>query len=103
MPRISLAEIKDHDWVTMYGLNPLLKEEENCQLIEVRQICGIQTKLSYCEKDRNTVYQNLKCVPGYHHRDLYYHHRDLYYHHHDHHDQHDCDTIAAQVTEHEHD
>ena len=38
MPRISLAEIKDHDWVTMYGLNPLLKEEENCQLIEVRQI-----------------------------------------------------------------
>ena len=53
MPRISLAEIKDHDWVTMYGLNPLLKEEENCQLIEVRQICGIQTKLSCCEKDRN--------------------------------------------------
>ena len=34
--RISLSEIKDHDWVTMYGLNPLLKEEENCQLIEVR-------------------------------------------------------------------
>ena len=36
MSRISLAEIKEHDWVTMYGLNPLLKEEENCQLIEVR-------------------------------------------------------------------
>ena len=35
MTRISLSEIKDHDWVTMYGLNPLLKEEENCQLIEV--------------------------------------------------------------------
>ena len=35
MTRISLAEIKEHDWVTMYGLNPLLKEEENCQLIEV--------------------------------------------------------------------
>ena len=34
--RISLSEIKEHDWVTMYGLNPLLKEEENCQLIEVR-------------------------------------------------------------------
>ena len=33
--RISLSEIKEHDWVTMYGLNPLLKEEENCQLIEV--------------------------------------------------------------------
>ena len=36
MSRISLSEIKEHDWVTMYGLNPLLKEEENCQLIEVR-------------------------------------------------------------------
>ena len=36
MTRISLSEIKEHDWVTMYGLNPLLKEEENCQLIEVR-------------------------------------------------------------------
>merc|ERR1719394_181275 len=35
--RISLAEIKNHDWVTMYGLNPLLKEEENCQLIEVTE------------------------------------------------------------------
>jgi len=35
--RISLAEIKEHDWVTMYGLNPLLKEEENCQLIEVTE------------------------------------------------------------------
>ena len=38
--RISLSEIKEHDWVTMYGLNPLLKEEENCQLIEVRQWSG---------------------------------------------------------------
>jgi [calcium/calmodulin-dependent protein kinase] kinase len=35
--RISLSEIKEHDWVTMYGLNPLLKEEENCQLIEVTE------------------------------------------------------------------
>ena len=35
MTRISLSEIKEHDWVTMYGLNPLLKEEENCHLIEV--------------------------------------------------------------------
>ena len=42
--RISLAEIKDHDWVTMYGLNPLLKEEENCQLIEVRQISVNKTE-----------------------------------------------------------
>ena len=33
--RISLADIKVHPWVTMYGLHPMLKEEENCQLIEV--------------------------------------------------------------------
>lgn len=35
--RITLAEIKDHDWVTMYDLKPMLKEEENCQLIEVTE------------------------------------------------------------------
>ena len=32
-----LAEIKELDWVTMYGLNPLHKEEENCQFIEVTE------------------------------------------------------------------
>jgi len=35
--RITLSDIKEHDWVTMYGLSPLLKEEENCHLIEVSE------------------------------------------------------------------
>jgi len=33
--RISLAEIKEHDWVTCYGLYPMPAEEEHCELIEV--------------------------------------------------------------------
>jgi len=36
--RITLQEIKDHDWVTCYGLYPMLKEDENCELIEVTDI-----------------------------------------------------------------
>ena len=38
--RIGLAEIKEHDWVTAYGLDPLLNEEENCQqaLLEIKSI-----------------------------------------------------------------
>ena len=33
--RITLAEIKEHSWVTAYGVYPMLEEEENCELIEV--------------------------------------------------------------------
>ena len=33
--RITLAEIKEHAWVTAYGVYPMLEEEENCELIEV--------------------------------------------------------------------
>lgn len=33
--RINLQDIKEHDWVTGYGVYPLLKEDDNCQLVEV--------------------------------------------------------------------
>ncbi|XP_071748751.1 calcium/calmodulin-dependent protein kinase kinase 1 [Lepeophtheirus salmonis] len=33
--RITLQELKQHDWVTGYGIYPLLTEEENCVLVEV--------------------------------------------------------------------
>ncbi len=36
--RITLAEIKTHDWVTGHGLYPLPTEEENCDLIEVTDV-----------------------------------------------------------------
>ena len=35
--RITLAEIKEHAWVTAYGVYPMLEEEENCELIEVTE------------------------------------------------------------------
>jgi len=35
--RITLQQIKEHDWVTCYGVYPMLQEEENCQLIEVTE------------------------------------------------------------------
>lgn len=35
--RITLAEIKEHQWVTGYGVYPMPKEEDNCQLIEVTE------------------------------------------------------------------
>ena len=36
--RITLAEIKLHDWVTGHSLYPLASEEENCELIEVTDV-----------------------------------------------------------------
>lgn len=35
--RITLADIKVHDWVTRNGTAPLPSEEENCQLVEVSE------------------------------------------------------------------
>jgi len=35
--RISLQEIKEHAWVTGYGVYPMPREEDNCQLIEVTE------------------------------------------------------------------
>jgi len=35
--RITLAEIKDHPWVTGYSVYPMPHEEDNCQLIEVTE------------------------------------------------------------------
>eukprot|EP00096_Caligus_rogercresseyi_P008932 TRINITY_DN2929_c0_g1_i1.p2 TRINITY_DN2929_c0_g1~~TRINITY_DN2929_c0_g1_i1.p2 ORF type:complete len:629 (-),score=156.70 TRINITY_DN2929_c0_g1_i1:1778-3664(-) len=35
--RITLQEMKQHDWVTGYGIYPLLSEEENCILVEVTE------------------------------------------------------------------
>lgn len=35
--RITLQQIKEHDWVTCYAVYPMLQEEENCQLIEVTE------------------------------------------------------------------
>jgi len=36
--RITLSQIKEHDWVTCYGLYPMPKEDENCELVEVTDI-----------------------------------------------------------------
>ncbi|CAH0765585.1 unnamed protein product [Bemisia tabaci] len=33
--RMSLSQIKEHPWVTENGTNPLISEEENCQLVTV--------------------------------------------------------------------
>lgn len=35
--RITLKDIKNHDWVTGYGVYPMMDEDENCQLIEVTE------------------------------------------------------------------
>ena len=35
--RISLADVKEHAWVTGYGVYPMLEETENCTLIEVTE------------------------------------------------------------------
>lgn len=35
--RASLAQLKDHPWVTGYGVYPMLEEEDNCTLIEVTE------------------------------------------------------------------
>jgi len=37
LSRISLAQIKEHVWVTGYGVYPMMEEEENCTLIEVTE------------------------------------------------------------------
>lgn len=37
LERITLPEIKNHAWVTGYGVYPMLEEEENCTLIEVTE------------------------------------------------------------------
>jgi len=37
LDRITLPQIKDHPWVTGYGVYPMLDEEENCTLIEVTE------------------------------------------------------------------
>jgi len=37
LARITLTDIKDHAWVTGYGVYPMLDEEENCTLIEVTE------------------------------------------------------------------
>ena len=37
LERITLAEIKEHSWVTGYGVYPMMEEEENCTLIEVTE------------------------------------------------------------------
>jgi len=37
LERITLPEIKSHQWVTGYGVYPMLEEEENCTLIEVTE------------------------------------------------------------------
>ena len=36
--RITLQEIKVHEWVTGFGLCPLASEEENCELVEVTDV-----------------------------------------------------------------
>ena len=54
--RISLPEIKEHDWVTTYGLNPLLTEEENCrQLLMELSIKSLW--YSFEEQGETTVIQ----------------------------------------------
>merc|ERR1712106_1267634 len=35
--RITLKDIKNHDWVTGYAVYPMMDEDENCQLIEVTE------------------------------------------------------------------
>jgi len=35
--RISLQDIKKHEWVTGYGVYPMMDEDENCHLIEVTE------------------------------------------------------------------
>jgi len=37
LERITLPEIKDHPWVTGYGVYPMLEEDMNCTLIEVTE------------------------------------------------------------------
>ena len=37
LERVSLAQLKDHPWVTGYGVYPMLEEEDNCTLIEVTE------------------------------------------------------------------
>ena len=37
LERVSLAQLKEHPWVTGYGVYPMLEEEENCELIEVTE------------------------------------------------------------------
>ena len=35
--RVSMAQLKEHPWVTGYGVYPMLDEEDNCTLIEVTE------------------------------------------------------------------
>ena len=37
LERVSLAQLKNHPWVTGYGVYPMLEEEDNCTLIEVTE------------------------------------------------------------------
>jgi hypothetical protein len=45
-----MACIQEHDWVTCYGLYPMLREDENCELVEVRLLLCLLVSILYLIK-----------------------------------------------------